>query len=214
MPATAPREAMRIAVFARAPVAGRVKTRLAAMLGDEGAADLHARLARHAVATAVESGVGDVQLWCDPDESHPFFASCAAQRRVNLRPQSGIDLGERMRNAIRSSLDDGEPMVLIGSDCPALGAGVLRAAAEALASHDAVFAPAEDGGYVLVGLAKDAPRLFEGIEWGAASVMDETRARLGQSGLRWKELATLWDVDRPEDYARLEREGWLARMGA
>jgi hypothetical protein len=119
-----------------------------------------------------------------------------------------------MRHAIRSSLDDGEAMVLIGSDCPAIDSTVLRAAAGALASHDAVFAPAEDGGYALVGLSKDAPHLFEGIEWGGTSVMDETRSRLGHSGLRWKELGTLWDVDRPEDYARLEREGWLARMGA
>jgi len=200
----------KVAVFAKAPVAGSVKTRLAPLLGEEGAAALHAGLVKRALCTAVGSGVGAVELWCSPDARHPFFESCAAQFRVALKEQSGADLGARMRNAFEASHAQGEPLLLIGSDCPVLGGPTLRSAAAALASSDAVFVPAEDGGYVLVGLARPAPCIFEGIGWGSGAVMMQTRARLAVEGVRWEELATHWDLDRPEDYARARAEGLLA----
>jgi hypothetical protein len=106
--------------------------------------------------------------------------------------------------------DDG--LLLIGSDCPALTPQHLATAATALASHPAVFAPAEDGGYVLVGLARALPSIFDGVAWGSAAVMAQTRERLAAAGASWVELATLWDVDRPDDYARLQREGLLAEV--
>ena len=74
-----------------------------------------------------------------------------------------------------------------------------------------MIAPAEDGGYVLIGLSSPDPGLFEGIAWGGETVMAQTRSRLARAGTKWKELETLWDIDRPEDCARLEREGWLSR---
>ena len=201
---------MRVAVFAKAPVAGRVKTRLASLLGEEGAATLHSSLVKRALETATESGVGPVELWCSPDAKHPFFEGCAAQHPITLHEQSGADLGERMRNAFEAAHARGEALLLIGSDCPALAGATLRSAAAALASNDAVFVPAEDGGYVLVGLAKPAPRIFEGIGWGSSAVMMQTRARLAVEGVRWEELATHWDLDRPEDYARARAQGLLA----
>jgi len=80
----------------------------------------------------------------------------------------------------------------------------LREAAAVLqAGHDAVLGPAEDGGYVLIGLARTSPRVFDGIAWGSPHVMRDTRARLGALGWRWHELAELWDIDRPADLARL-----------
>ena len=98
----------------------------------------------------------------------------------------------------------GGPLLLIGTDCPALHTGHLHEAANLLHSgHDAVFIPAEDGGYVLVGLRRPQPYLFERIDWGSESVMAHTRERLTRLGLRWAEPATLWDVDRPADLARL-----------
>ncbi|HEX6633117.1 MAG TPA: DUF2064 domain-containing protein, partial [Usitatibacter sp.] len=103
----------------------------------------------------------------------------------------------------------GRPLVLIGADCPALTADHLRAAAAALRTHDAAFVPAEDGGYVLVALARSIEGLFDGVSWGGAAVMAQTRERLTRAGARWTELAPLWDVDRPDDYARLQREGLL-----
>jgi rSAM/selenodomain-associated transferase 1 len=198
-----------IAVFAKAPVPGEVKTRLAPALGAQGAARLHERLVEHAIATALEARLGPVSLWCAPDESHPFFRRCAQRHGVALRCQHGRDLGERMHHAFVGSA---APLLVVGSDCPALDAGELRAAAEALRTHDAVFIPAEDGGYVLVGLSRPDARLFDGLAWGTDSVMARTRERLRAAGLRWHERPTLWDVDRPDDYARLQRAGFAPGM--
>jgi rSAM/selenodomain-associated transferase 1 len=212
MSSAPPPDAVRIAVFAKAPVAGEVKTRLAALLGADGAAGLHAGLVRQALSTAVRAGLGPVELWCAPDESHPFFQRCASEFGVALRRQQGENLGERMRGAFEASFAAGTALLVIGADCPALESAHLREAADALKTHDAVIAPAEDGGYVLVGLAKPEPRLFDGIEWGSAAVMGQTRERVARCGIRCRELATLWDIDRPEDYARLQQQGLLREV--
>lgn len=202
----------RVAVFAKAPVAGAVKTRLAPLLGPDGAAALHAGLVRHALSTASLAAIGPVELWCAPDEMHEFFERCAAQFALTLRAQAGADLGQRMRNAFDDVLASGDALVLIGSDCPALTAADLREAVAALRTHDVALAPAEDGGYVLVAMARPVPSIFEGVAWSTAAVMAQTRERLSASGVRWKELGTRWDVDRPEDYARLRTEGLLAEV--
>src|SRR5512132_1851869 len=102
-----PVEAVRIAVFAKAPVPGQVKTRLAALLGPDGAAGLHAGLVRHALSTAAQSRIGAVELWCSPDESHPFFERCATDFGARLVRQEGADLGARMANAFARTLAEG-----------------------------------------------------------------------------------------------------------
>jgi rSAM/selenodomain-associated transferase 1 len=210
MTSSAPRpERTRIAVFGKAPVPGAVKTRLAPLLGIDGAAGLHAGLLRHALATAVQSRVGPVDLWCAPDTHHEFFTRCAGAFGVGLERQEGADLGERMKHAADAALSRGEAIVIIGADCPCLDVMHLHDVAAALASHDAVVIPAEDGGYVLIALSRDVPSVFEGIAWGGPAVMAQTRARLEGAGVRAKELPAMWDVDRPEDYARLAREGLL-----
>jgi rSAM/selenodomain-associated transferase 1 len=200
-------EAVRIAVFAKAPVPGAVKTRLVATLGADAAAGLHARLVRHALATALESGIGPVELWCAPDTSDAFFDQCAREFGVALKRQQGADLGVRMGHAINATLALGAALVIIGSDCPAMAPAHLHGARDALRSRDVVIAPAEDGGYVLVGQSAPVAGLFDDIPWGSDAVMERTRARLAGSGATWQELATLWDIDRPEDYARWMREG-------
>lgn len=174
-----------VLVFAREPRAGRVKTRLIPLLGPAGAARLHTRLVRRALATARAARLGRVERW-------------------GLRRQRGADLGARMLHAFRQGLRRAERVILIGADCPVLAARDLRRAARWLAGGaDAVFAPAEDGGYALIALRRVSPRLFEDIPWGGAQVMAQTRARLAALGWRWRELATVWDVDRPEDVRRL-----------
>jgi hypothetical protein len=200
---------MAIAVFAKAPVAGTVKTRLAAVLGADAAASLHAGLVRHAIATAVQARVGPVTLRCLPDTSHPFFERCRDDSGVALEAQRGADLGARMLDAFTAASG---PLLVIGADCPALTPEHLRAAAAALEAKDAVLIPAEDGGYVLLGLARPIPEIFEGVAWGSAAVMAQTRERLAAARADWMELPALWDVDRPEDYARLQREGLLAEV--
>lgn len=195
-------------VFAKAPAPGAVKTRLIPLIGAEGAAALHAQLVKRALATARTAGFADVELHCAPDTDDPFFRFCARHYRVTLRAQLQGDLGERMFGAFEAALAGHARALLMGSDCPALGPSHLRRAERALrAGCDAVIGPAEDGGYVLIGLARLDPRLFERIAWGSAGVLEETRARLAALGWRWRELETLWDVDRPEDYQRLTA-GW------
>lgn len=192
-------------VFAKAPTPGRVKTRLVPTLGARGAAELHRQLAERTLRTALAAGLGEVELWCAPGTNDAFFAACAKQHGVSLRAQGEGDVGMRMARALELALADGSAGLLTGSDCPALTAEYLREAAAGLAGgNDAVFGPAEDGGYVLIGLARSpSAQLFEGIAWGTATVMQETRTRLARLNWRWRELATLWDVDRPEDLLRL-----------
>ncbi len=199
-----------ILIFARAPVAGSVKTRLIPLLGEHGAAALYRSLVERALTVAHESGVGPVELWCTPATDDDFFAACRERFQVTLHLQHEGDLGARMLNAFEDALTRWRRVLLTGSDCPSLTAAELRAAAGALREKcDAVFSPAEDGGYVLVGLSQAMPALFDAMTWGTATVMEETRLRLRRLGWRWHELPVHWDVDRPEDYQRLVREGFL-----
>jgi len=208
---TAPEVAL--VVFAKAPQPGRVKTRLAPVLGEGGAARLHTRLVEEALRLAVKARFNRIELHCAPRMRDPFFAALALRHRIALCAQGAGDLGARMHRAFERVLRAADAAVLIGTDCPAMRPADLLAAASALREGvDAVFCPAEDGGYALIGLRRVSSRLFAGIEWGSATVMSDTRARLRGLGWRWRELRTVWDVDRPEDYARLRRSGLLRRI--
>jgi len=190
----------RLLVFAKAPIPGRAKTRLAGKLGARGAARLQARLTRHAVTTVLSARVAPLQLWCAPSRAHAFFAACRRDFPLTLYTQHGADLGRRMQAALACALRDSSYAVLIGSDCPSLTPDVLHDAFRALHSgSDVVLVPALDGGYVLIGVRRSAARLFQGVEWGSAKVLAQTRQRLRQMGLNWVELSALADVDRPED---------------
>lgn len=194
-------------IFAKAPTPGLVKTRLFPALGERAAAVLHRQLVERALCTAVAAGLGRVELWCAPATNHLFFSACAKRYGVGLRAQGEGDLGMRMTRALNFALAAGAPGLLIGSDCPAMTPEYLCEAAAAMVDgNDAVIGPAEDGGYVLIGLARGpAAPLFEDIVWGSATVMRDTRTRLARLNWRWRELAMLWDVDRPEDLLRLQR---------
>lgn len=179
-----------IIIFARAPVLGQAKTRLIPRLGEWRAARLHRWMIARAVETA--RAVGPVEV--HGTRHHSFFRRLKAKFRL----QRGRDLGERMHHALARSA---RRTVLIGSDCPALTAGDLQEALRALrAGYDAVLAPAEDGGYALIGV-RHATHLFTGIAWGSSRVYEQTAKKL--KGYRWRALRTLWDVDRPEDLERL-----------
>jgi rSAM/selenodomain-associated transferase 1 len=200
---------VKVLVFAKAPLPGFAKTRLAPLLGQVGAAALQSKLIEHALQTARGAGTYDVELHGDPAEDD-FLRSCAQRHGVRLVSQSGGDLGARMHAALGQALATCAQVLLIGSDCPALTREHLGLAATALRTGaDAVFVPAEDGGYALIGLTRCDARLFAGIAWSTSEVMDETRARLRKLGWRWRELDTLWDVDTPGDYERLVSSGLL-----
>lgn len=190
--------------MARAPVPGAAKTRLIPALGAARAAALHQRLARAAVAAAVAAGVGPITLWTHPSPEHRFFQRCRERYGVALASQTGADLGERMLYAAAEGLRRCTAVLVIGTDCPELDAATLQAAARALEEGaDAVLLPVEDGGYGLIGLRRAEPALFASIAWGEATVLAATLERM--AALRWRValLPPTWDLDRPEELARL-----------
>ncbi len=194
----------RILIFARAPLPGRVKTRLIPALGAGGACDLYRACLQRVVGMACAARLAPVTLCCAPDACHPLFAELAARWPLALRAQSGGDLGARMRHAVAAALSGADRVLLIGSDVPVLRAGHLAAALHALETVDVVMNPAEDGGYVLLGLRADWSVLFTDMPWGSDRVAAETRRRCRAAGLHLHEGECLWDLDRPEDLMRLD----------
>ena len=190
--------ACRIVVMARAPVPGETKRRLIPAIGAERAAALHRAMIRRAVATALASGVGPVELWCTPGTDHEVFRSLRSRMQVALHAQAGADLGERMHAAIAARPGSA---VVIGTDCPSLKPADLVRAADGLRSSraDVAIAPAFDGGYVLIALARPAPELFARVDWGTGRVLAQTRERARSARLRLLELEARRDIDRPED---------------
>ena len=205
MTASAAETFCRVMVFARAP--GEAKTRLIPALGAAGAAALQRRLVMHCLRAARDSRLGPVELWCAPGTGDPFFRECERRLGASLHPQAEGDLGARMQRAFESALALSPRAILVGSDIPALSAQYLRDADRALRrGGDAVIGPAEDGGYVLIGLSRCDAALFRDIPWGGSEVLAETRRRIAALGWRVTELPALWDVDRPEDLERLPEE--------
>ena len=197
------RAPLRIVVLARAPIPGQTKSRLVPHLGPFGAARLQARLIERTLRTARAARIGGIELHGAPRARLPFFLRLARRYGAALHAQRGRDLGERMQHALAQTLRRGRTAMLIGTDCPALSARDLRGAAHALlGGAQVVLAPAEDGGYALIGLRRADPRAFEGIAWGTAGVYAATRARADALGWRVRVQRTVWDLDRPEDLAR------------
>lgn len=198
-------EPVDIAIFAKAPIAGLCKTRLIPSLCAAGAARMHRRMALETVHVAQRARLGEVTLWCAPDATHRFFRAVHRCLGVVVRAQAEGDLGARMAAAFAWS-GSRRPLLAIGTDCPVLDEGHLQRSADALRQgHGATLLPAEDGGYVLIGLRHDAPGVFERIDWSSERVLTQTRERLRALGLAWHEGETLWDVDRPADVERLSR---------
>ena len=115
-------------------------------------------------------------------------------------------MGRKMQHGLASVIDDGASQaILIGSDCPVMNADYIRQASTALQSSDLVLGPAEDGGYVLIGCKQSHSELFANITWGSDTVLTQTLEKAEQLMLRVTLLEMLWDVDRPEDWARFQR---------
>jgi rSAM/selenodomain-associated transferase 1 len=145
-----------------------------------------------------------IELCCAPDTRHGFFADCVEDFGASLTPQGEGHLGDRMLDALTRALKTHRAAIIVGADCPALTGRHIAEAAAMLAAHDAVLTPAEDGGYVLIGVTRADPRLFEDIEWGGDQVLARQRQNFSELGFRCHEMPTLWDVDRPEDLPRLK----------
>jgi uncharacterized protein len=187
-----------VLVFVRAPERGRVKTRLAAEVGDDAALAVYRALAERAFAAARVSGA-DVRVHCTP-----AGAAGAVERWLGpgaaYLPQGEGGLGERMRAAFDAAFAAGYRRVaVIGSDLPAMSAALLEEAFRRLEDAPAVVGPAADGGYYLLALRGPVPGVFDGIDWSTPVVLRQTLDRLAAAGIRPALLGTHRDVDAAAD---------------
>ncbi len=192
-----------VLVFAKAPVAGKVNTRLIDDIGVQAATKLQLDFIHHRLTMLAEANLCDVRLMCAPDPQHETFLLCKKQYPLTLHKQLGENLGARMFNGIADALQQYKYCIVIGTDAPALDAEKIKQAIEVLHNEtEVVFVPAEDGGYVLVAMRQAYRFLFENISWGSAQVMQQSRDLLNKNNVSFKALACCWDVDELEDYQR------------
>lgn len=189
-----------VVVFARAPEPGRVKTRLAASIGDEAACEVYRRMGAKVVASLTRDAerAYDVRVCLTPREGEDAVKRWLSGADA-YGPQIDGGLGERLRHEVDAAFGEGRSaVVLVGTDCLAVDDLRVREALSALGDVDAVVGPALDGGYYLLGLSRRL-EVFEGVAWSTAEVAEQTRALLRACGARWCELPVERDVDTVED---------------
>ncbi len=187
-------------VFVKAPVPGRVKTRLAASLGSVEAARLYRSLAHRIVERVAAGGYRTVVYFDPPGAAAEVRAWLGAGREYRPQPQG--DLGERLRQAFADGFEEADCVSVVGTDIPDLDRAAVERSFELVSASegpDAVFGPALDGGYYLLALSRPAPGLFEGIAWSTGAVLEESLRRAEALGLTVGFLDSLADIDRGED---------------
>ena len=197
---------VRIVIMAKAPVAGFAKTRLIPALGAEGAAELAKKMLRHTLDTALASKLGNVEICAAPDPTDSAWQNLDLPNNVTWSAQGDGDLGERMAHAAARTTRNGEAILLIGTDCPAIDVFTLHEAAQALHDYDASLLPTYDGGYALLALKRFDNRLFENMPWSTSTVALKTLQIMAQIDCEVKVLQTLHDIDEPIDLAQLPVE--------
>jgi rSAM/selenodomain-associated transferase 1 len=189
----------RIVIFAKAPVPGKVKTRLIPALGEDGAATLARRMLRETWREAAAVHVADAELCVDPEPAAEVWRTHLPAGADLLSGQGGGDLGDRLSRAAERVIGAGQSVLLIGTDCPLLTSHRLTEACRELESHGAVIHPTFDGGYALLGLSRFDASIFSGIEWSTASVAAATIGRIRALGWSLHLGETLQDIDEPAD---------------
>ncbi len=198
-------------IFTRYPEAGRSKTRLVPVLGADGAARLHQKMAENTVeqARCLQQIVAvDIEVWFVGGDLDLMTAWLGEDLVFQQQPIG--DLGDRMCAAMKSAFSKGyQAVVIVGTDCPDLDATLLADSFQALQHHQLVIGPAIDGGYYLIGLQALIPELFAGINWSTATVLPETLAIADRLGLKPLLLPCLTDIDVPQDLDYLVGKTWL-----
>ena len=189
-----------LCIFARTPELGRVKQRLAAELGDEGALAAHERLLAGTIQRTVDDPRFTTELWLTRLQRN--LPDWLRSDSAGLHQQPAGDLGQRMQQVMTQTLTHADRCVLIGSDCPDIDGDYVASAFSALAKVDVVFGPAEDGGYGLVGLTRLVPEVFAESSWGDAGVLERARHRLANAEVSVSLLPEIYDVDEPSDWRR------------
>ena len=203
----------RLIIFTRYPEPGQAKTRLIPVLGPDGAAQLHRQMTERTVAWARELAKGSpLSIEIHYEGGHESLLREWLGQGIAYCRQGEGDIGVRMGGAFRRAFQAGTgPVILVGTDCPGLTAGVVGTALEACRENDLVLGPTNDGGYCLIGMRREIPRLFSGIPWGTGEVLQKTLAIAEDLRLRVFLLDPLDDVDRPEDLPAWQKAGALPR---
>jgi len=192
-------------MYARPPVAGKVKTRLQPAFTEGEALALYEAM----LADGIEKLLSMTSGFATPfvswsDEASPSADLSALLGRVQVEYQIGDDLGERMAATLQNRLRGGfKQAIIIGSDSPNLPMDYVDQAFEALAAVDIVLGPSDDGGYYLIGARRLHPRLFQRVPWGTSQVLPITRERIKSGRVMCHELPSWYDVDTPESVRRL-----------
>ncbi|MDX8385194.1 MAG: TIGR04282 family arsenosugar biosynthesis glycosyltransferase [Gallionella sp.] len=203
---------VRIIIFAKAPQAGFAKTRLIPALGAEGAAQLAQQMLLHTLQVALASSmemtssvVETVELCTTPTFNDAVWRDIPLPQGTTL-PQNMVvsdqgegDLGERMARAAQRGIEQGNSVILIGTDCVEMSTGLLNDAVQTLNTHDAIIHCTKDGGYALLGLNKFNAGLFSDIAWSTDAVASTTLSRIGQLGWSLHVGQMLHDVDEAQD---------------
>jgi len=193
-------------VVAKKPVPGRTKTRLCPPLTPQAAADFYRCLLLDTLALVNRLKIADSSVAFTPDGACPYFRSLAPSG-FRLVPQRGVDLGERLANALDHHFRLGyQRVVIMNSDGPTLPLGCLEEAFAGLDRADVTLGPGHDGGYYLIGMERLHPDLFEGIAWSTEQVIPQTLAICRRLGLSVHQLPEWYDVDVGEDLARLRHD--------
>ena len=187
-----------IQIFAKAAVAGEVKTRLAQQLGNAAALTIHQRLCQHVVKQCLEAGAEQVEIWAALDAEDPFLHGFG----LPVHEQQGRELGTRLDFAMRHGLARFSRVVIVGADVYSLSPAYLQQAMKALQTSEIVVGPAQDGGYVLVGARHSLPVIFQDIPWGTADVMGATMDKLLSNMISFELLPERWDIDTVDDIRR------------
>lgn len=193
-----------VLLFAKLPVKGQAKTRLAAEIGEDLTVGLYRCFVEDLVSRIENLDVG-LELWFCPPGGKSSFVEWLGEQ-YSYKPQTGSDLGERLKNAFDSAFAEGfSKVVAIGSDSPDLPEKYLRQAFEGLASHDAVVGPSSDGGYYLIGFSQESflPDAFDDIPWSSDGVFEQTVCALERQGRDAYILPLWYDVDTAADLQSL-----------
>lgn len=189
----------KLIIFAKNPVRGKVKTRLAATVGEKNALRVYRELLEHTAKITAALNLPKVLYYSHALERQDVFLAAAFAKKV----QRGDDLGERMLNAFSAELAVADEVIIMGCDCYELQTHHLERAFNELAQHDVVIGPAKDGGYYLLGMKKRQANLFANKQWGSSSVLADTLKDIKDAGLSLYFLPRLSDVDREEDLGPL-----------
>ena len=203
-----------LGVFAKWPEAGRAKTRMIPLLGEQGAARLAHQLLLKSLrwVDTCPAHISRV-LWVDGGSQAQWsgvLSELEAGQRWQVLPQIQGHLGQRMQHAMAVQFEQSACSLLMGTDTPTLDTSHVQAVLEALADHDAAFIPALDGGYVMVGMRRLCESAFGSLDWGGAQVAEQTRTALTQRACTHAWLSPEPDLDLPEDYLQALAAGWIS----